>query len=69
MKKISVFREINLNADMNKTRIILDNFRELERMKREIFKTNMQVIICNENLSQTTYNQCSMNVLRLQIRE
>lgn len=53
----------------NKEKLILDNFRELERMKREIFKTNMQVIICNENLSQTTYNQCSMNVLRFQIRE
>lgn len=52
-----------------KEKLILDNFRELERMKREIFKTTMQVIICNENLSQTTYNQCSMNVLRLQIRE
>lgn len=53
----------------NKEKMILDNFRELERMKREIFKTNMQVIICNGNLSQTTYNQCSMNVLRFQIRE
>lgn len=53
----------------NKEKLILDNFRELERMKREIFKTNMQVIICNENLSQTTYNQCSMNVLRFQIKE
>lgn len=52
-----------------KEKLILDNFKELERMKREIFKTTMQVIICNENLSQTTYNQCSMNVLRLQIRE
>lgn len=52
-----------------KEKLILENFKELERMKREIFKTNMQVIICNENLSQTTYNQCSMNVLRLQIRE
>lgn len=53
----------------NKEKLILDNFRELERMKREIFKANMQVIICNINLSQTTYNQCSMNVLRFQIRE
>lgn len=52
-----------------KEKLILENFKELERMKREIFKTTMQVIICNENLSQTTYNQCSMNVLRLQIRE
>lgn len=52
-----------------KEKLILANFKELERMKREIFKTTMQVIICNENLSQTTYNQCSMNVLRLQIRE
>lgn len=53
----------------NKEKLILDNFRELERMKREIFKATMQVIICNGNPTQNAYNLRSMNVIMVNARE
>jgi hypothetical protein len=50
----------------NKEKLILDNFRELARLKREIFKPQMGVILCNINATPDTSNLRSLNVLYVQ---
>lgn len=46
----------------DKQKLILENFKKLEMMEREIFKNRMQVIMCSGNSNDNNFDLRSMNI-------